>query len=213
MNSEFSLNEMLFDTIITGLVDEGLVVIDDFLPQSLTLDLYQHINKLVADSTLKQASIGRQQSTQLNQAIRTDKTHWINGVHRCEQHYLALMDQCKQQLNQHLYLGLNHYESHFAHYARGDFYKRHLDAFKGKSNRSVTTVLYLNPEWQSTDGGELVIYDPVDEDDDTVLKSLSPRFGTLVMFMSELFPHEVLPAQRDRYSISGWFRTDSPLAY
>jgi SM-20-related protein len=67
-------------------------------------------------------------------------------------------------------------------------------------------VVYLNPGWQPVDGGELVIYtDEVDQDSIRV----TPAFGTLVVFLSEDFPHEVLPAQRDRYSIAGWFRLNT----
>jgi len=39
-----------------------------------------------------------------------------------------------------------------------------------------------------------------------------PQLGTLVVFLSEEFPHEVLAAQRDRYSIAGWFRVNSSTA-
>jgi len=34
---------------------------------------------------------------------------------------------------------------------------------------------------------------------------VEPRLGTLVVFLSELFPHEVLPSNRDRLSLTGWF--------
>jgi SM-20-related protein len=33
-----------------------------------------------------------------------------------------------------------------------------------------------------------------------------PCMGRLAVFLSEDFPHEVLPAKRDRYSIAGWYR-------
>ncbi|MDQ6997923.1 MAG: 2OG-Fe(II) oxygenase [Mariprofundus sp.] len=33
-----------------------------------------------------------------------------------------------------------------------------------------------------------------------------PQAGRLVTFISEQFPHEVLPASRDRLSLTGWFR-------
>lgn len=29
-----------------------------------------------------------------------------------------------------------------------------------------------------------------------------------MLFLSEEFPHEVLPASRERYSIAGWFRVN-----
>lgn len=35
-----------------------------------------------------------------------------------------------------------------------------------------------------------------------------PRAGTLVVFLSEDMPHEVLETQRERYSIAGWFRVN-----
>jgi SM-20-related protein len=53
-------------------------------------------------------------------------------------------------------------------------------------------------------GGELVIYDEQDQ----FLLQVQPSQGSLVMFESERFPHEVKPAQDVRYSIAGWFRKD-----
>jgi SM-20-related protein len=34
---------------------------------------------------------------------------------------------------------------------------------------------------------------------------VAPVGGTLVAFLSERFHHEVLPARRERYSLTGWF--------
>jgi SM-20-related protein len=39
-----------------------------------------------------------------------------------------------------------------------------------------------------------------------------PNVGTVVVFLSEEFPHEVLPALRDRYAIAGWFRLNTSIA-
>ena len=41
---------------------------------------------------------------------------------------------------------------------------------------------------------------------DAEIVRVLPEFATLVVFLSEDFPHEVLPATRDRYSVTGWFR-------
>lgn len=70
----------------------------------------------------------------------------------------------------------------------------------------LTTILYLNPGWQPGDGGELVIYT---EDGQNVLGTISPTFGTLVLFLSGEFPHEVLTSNRSRYSLTGWFRINN----
>ena len=66
-------------------------------------------------------------------------------------------------------------------------------------------VVYLNPNWGADDGGELVLYQ---NDADTEGLKVTPLMGTVVLFLSEEFPHEVLPAQRDRYSIAGWYRVN-----
>jgi SM-20-related protein len=79
-----------------------------------------------------------------------------------------------------------------------------LDSFKNSKNRVVTTVYYLNDEWGEDDGGELIVYDERNE----FLAKVTPESNSLVVFMSEKFPHEVLPAKRRRYSIAGWFRID-----
>ncbi|MCP4060155.1 MAG: 2OG-Fe(II) oxygenase, partial [Pseudoalteromonas sp.] len=104
------------------------------------------------------------------------------------------------------FMGLFDYECHYAKYTQGDFYKKHFDAFKGRSNRVFTTILYLNtPE----KGGELVIYKPKSKQIEIIIK---PTAGTLVMFESERFAHEVLPAINERYSIAGWFRKNASIS-
>jgi SM-20-related protein len=41
---------------------------------------------------------------------------------------------------------------------------------------------------------------------------VTPLMGTLVLFLSEDFPHEVLPATRDRYAIAGWYRINTSVS-
>ena len=98
-------------------------------------------------------------------------------------------------------MGLFHYESHYAVYEPGTFYKKHVDALKGSQNRILTTVFFLNTNWQEKDGGQLVIYDEFEQPFDVV----SPKMGTLVIFLSERFPHEVKATFKTRNSIAGWF--------
>ena len=85
-----------------------------------------------------------------------------------------------------------------------DFYERHLDSFKNSKNSVVTTVYYLDEAWGTDDGGELLIYDI----EGKLIEKVLSESGTLVVFLSEKFPHEVLPTRRKRHSIAGWFRID-----
>ena len=93
------------------------------------------------------------------------------------------MEHLRLNINRALFMGLFDFECHYSHYAPGDFYKRHVDAFKGESNRVLSTVLYLNPDWQSEDAGELVMYAP---NSSNTISTVSPVFN--------------------RYSIADWFR-------
>ena len=191
-----------YDLIADALFNEGAIVLPNFLPAALNQQLFDYVSSLSAQS-FKPAGIGRNNDMQLNQQVRNDQTRWLSNKRPIEQSYLTIMDECRLQLNHRLFLGLFDYEAQFAIYAAGSYYQRHIDAFKGRSNRILSTVFYLNPDWQQEDGGELIIYQP---DNTEIYRRVSPEFGTMVIFLSERFPHEVLTANRDRYSIAGWFR-------
>lgn len=185
------------DTLAT----RGYVVMPDFLPPGEAQALYQYALHL-PEQQWQLAGIGRQQQHTVNTRVRNDHIHWLNAVEPAEQLWLQQMEQTRQLINRELFMGLFDYESHLARYQPGARYKKHLDAFKGRSNRVLTTVFYLNPVWQPTDGGELVIYG----DSGEVLETVLPHQGTLVVFLSERFVHEVRTAHRQRYSLTGWFR-------
>lgn len=207
MNAVVGL-EYDFSNIITALATTGVGIFPNFIDGNIAASLRHDISTL-PPGALTPAAIGRERQQQTNERIRSDKTRWLEGDSPIQGYYLAMMRRLKQALNRQLFLGLKDYECHYALYQRGDFYKKHLDAFRGRGNRRITTVLYLNDDWHIDDGGELVIY--AEQGADTLYRVL-PTAGTLVCFLSENFPHEVLPAHRDRLSIAGWFRIDDPIA-
>ena len=113
------------------------------------------------------------------------------------------MEELRIGLNRLLFLGLFDYESHYAIYGAGTGYGKHSDVLNGQNNRILTTVLYLNEDWQARDGGELILFAPAG---DTAIATVMPTFGTMIIFLSDGAPHEVLTAHRTRRSIAGWFR-------
>jgi SM-20-related protein len=200
-------HELVFDRIADALVDKGYLILNDDLPEALTSALFQRIKHL-NDEDFRRAGVGREQDQHLNSRIRQDQIRWLEHSDVSESAYLHWMDSLREGINRRLFMGLFDYECHFAHYAPGAFYKRHLDAFRGQTNRVLTTVFYLNPQWQQSDGGELVIYP---EAGDHPIERVAPAAGTLVVFLSDRFPHEVLPAKADRFSIAGWFRVNASI--
>ncbi|NQZ29871.1 MAG: 2OG-Fe(II) oxygenase [Oceanospirillaceae bacterium] len=198
-------SEQQLDTIADKITDQGYLVLKDAVDNELLEGLLLQAKCLSADHW-REAGIGRKEHHQIDRSIRSDKIHWINGAVQAENQFLELMESLRLGLNRRLYLGLYDYESHYAKYANGMFYKKHLDALKGKSNRVLSSVLYLNANWLEEYSGELLIHDP---HNDVILASVSPQLGTMVLFLSEKFPHQVLPAKRERFSIAGWFRVNN----
>ena len=190
----------LYAKITDALVNDGYIILQKALENSLALSLLNNAQK----HTYKKAAIARTLHMHIDLNKRRDKTKWIDEDNSVQSQYLQFMQGLQDYLNRSLYLGLSYYESHFALYENGDFYEKHLDSFKASKNRVVTTVYYLNDKWDEDDGGELVIYNKHNKQ----IQTVSPNLNTLVVFLSEEFPHEVLVSSKNRYSIAGWFRVD-----
>lgn len=193
--------EFLFDQIADALASPGFIVLDQPLPESLISGLIHNLQ--AQQAVLKPAGVGRQGDYQRNQNIRGDAIQWLEPGDSAVTEFLCWMDTLRLAINQRLFLGLFDYEAHYAVYEPGAFYQKHRDAFKGNPGRKLSTVLYLNQDWDLVAGGELVLYD---EADTTELARVAPECGKLVIFLSEEFPHEVLPATQQRQSVAGWFR-------
>ena len=196
----------LLNTVMDALRSDGYVVVDDALPAALSRALQQRILAIKNTGDLKVAGIGRRDDHTIARSIRQDSIQWMNRSDASESGWLTAMEHLRGYANRELLLGLFEYESHFAHYPPGAGYKKHYDAFKGQSNRVLSTVYYLNDNWQPGDGGELAIYDA---EEDQLITQVQPVLNRLVIFLSEEFPHEVLPAKNHRYSIAGWFRVNN----
>ena len=186
-----------FEIIADGLVEVGYSVVEGFMDvqavdQILKLSLF-------SEGTLKKAGVGKE-SKQINEGIRGDYIQWIEkgNAEPAIYFYLEKLDQLRVFLNQNLFLSLKDYEVHLASYPIGAFYKRHLDQFKSDDHRKISVILYLNKNWQETDGGQLRIYLKNET------KDIFPLAGRLVCFRSDLIEHEVLPGTRERQSITGW---------
>lgn len=81
----------------------------------------------------------------------------------------------------------------------GSHYIRHIDN-NTKNGRVLTTLLYLNPIWEPSDGGCFKLYL---KKGDVVIEPIFNRF--LVFWSDSRCPHEVLPAQSLRYAMSIWY--------
>jgi len=194
-------------TINLGLIAEhlervGYIVLPAPLLKKLSAQLLgrcqdDHLGRFNA------ARIGRGVAKKRIDAIRGDVISWLDSHDSVDQAYLAWMEELRVGLNAALFLGLFDYECHYAIYGSGAGYARHSDVLAGTRNRVLSTVYYLNEAWQASDGGELLLFAPTG---DAVIATVNPTFGTMIIFLSESFPHQVLAARQSRRSIAGWFR-------
>jgi hypothetical protein len=109
----------------------------------------------------------------------------------------------------------------YVYYPQGGYYRRHCDAVPNSAStlRKYSLLLYLNPpSWDPiTNAGQLRLHFDGREDDDDNFPpggdvgkepnyiDIDPIGGTLVLFKSELIPHEVLNTYAERYAIVGWY--------
>lgn len=197
------------ESLLEAISNQGFVVIDNFLPEAMIQALRQRAKILQESGYMQQAGVGKGADKQVLKKLRGDAIYWLddNTQHPAESGYLAKMELLREALNRHFYMGLFEYETHFAIYPPGGTYHKHLDQFKGHIERQVSAILYLNQDWQEDDGGELRLYLNGTADDTHI--DITPLGGRLILFLSARFLHEVLPARRERISLTGWFRTRS----
>ena len=188
--------------IIDDLAEQCWSLQTHFIAPTLTHALAEECRKRAAAGLLVQAGVGRSALAVVSEGLRGDHIQWLEAgqSEACDQ-YLAVMDELRQALNQALFLGLEDFESHFALYPPGAYYKKHLDRFRDDDRRAVSVVFYLNEQWQAEQGGALRLHLA-----DGRLYDVWPQAGSLLVFLSADMPHEVLPATRERLSLTGWLR-------
>ena len=192
-------HELLIDNLCT----QGFSIIDDFLESSSYHVLRELAHSLHQQGLFKNAKIGAKIQAQFNE-IRKDETYWLDedSDSSAVQAYLQQTNALACTLNQSLFLSLTKFETHFAAYQPGSFYKKHVDQFTSTRTRKISCVYYLNDEWQETFGGELKLYNLNDE----LMATVYPQGNRFICFKSEL-PHEVCVTHNMRYSIAGWMKT------
>ena len=185
----------------------GFSVLSGFLPAADVAALAAECRTLDAHSLLQPAAVGRGAARRHEPALRGDRTFWLDRSAPTppQECYWSRMEALQQALNRILLLGLNKLEAHYAIYQPSARYARHRDRFRDDDTRVLSSVLYLNTDWNDTDGGALRVHFDAANASPAHL-DVMPRGGTLVLFLSAEFEHEVLPATRERLSVAGWFR-------
>jgi len=196
--------------IVDGLAARGWAVDEGFLPPEEVVCLVAESRQLWEEGDFQQAAVGAGVERRIRPEIRRDHLLWLTAEEATpsQRRYFARVETLRQAANAALYLGLFDFEAHLTVYPPGAFYRRHLDRFRAVAARTVSLILYLNEDWPDDAGGTLRLFlDELDEAGQGPSIDVAPRGGTLVAFLSDRFYHEVLPATRERLSLTGWLKT------
>jgi SM-20-related protein len=210
---------------LATLRDQGYVIIDDFLTSETWMEaLRDDVMNLRQKNKFKIAKIGQDSTNTLNEEIRVAETCFLG---RDKPELKDVHNQAREKLYEVLEtlrmdlqegggnkLDPNLSEFLYAYYPTGGFYRRHRDAVKGSASwlREYSLLLYLNEESYDpdTDGGRLRVH--FDSGGDFLPDGEAPLFqdvdafgGTLVIFESNKFPHEVLDTVAERFAVVGWY--------
>lgn len=205
MMDEVEIHEQnQFEELIQGLIDHEYGCCNDFFLAETMAGLRNNMKDLFGSGHMISAGIGNQLAFQKDILIRSDKVKWIeqDSTNPFEEVYLRKIWRFIHHLNRTCFTSIKSFESHYANFERGSFYKRHLDQFKSEKGRKYSIVFYLNQDWKVEDEGLLSLYPALG-----VQKDISPLEGRMVFFRSDGMEHEVHPSlTRERKSITGWLK-------
>lgn len=194
-----------FTEAAAEIAHQGWTVMSDFLPSETIAALRGEAQQLWQQDEFRRAGTGRLGGYALRPEIRSDHIFWLDDQEptAAQSLYRSTVEELRQAMNRELFLSLSTYEAHFALYPAGAFYQKHLDRFNNADERTISCTLYLNEHWREEYGGQLRLYLP------NSFVDVLPTAGTCVLFRSDTFFHEVLPATETRFSLTGWFRRRS----
>jgi SM-20-related protein len=182
-----------------------ILVHDGYLDAAATQALAACAQRRFERGEFAAARTGRAGRAQRRPEVRGDEICWLADARTpAERDVFERFEALRLACNQEALLGLFDLELHYARYAPGAAYARHVDQPADRAERKISLILYLNSAWTGADGGALRQFDGAGAHRD-----IAPLGGRLVAFASAGREHEVLPARRTRWSLSGWLRTRS----
>lgn len=194
------------DRIAEGLGGGGYAVVPAYIDPTLVRRLRERARAFDAAGAFADARVGRGAASVRRADIRGDRIRWLDegDADAAERGLREALEPVRAAANRTLALGAFDVELHYAVYPPGAGYARHVDAFRDDDARVLSCVVYLNEDWRTADGGALRLW----RADGSALE-VEPRGGTLAVFLADRVEHEVLPALRERWSVTGWFRRRS----
>lgn len=183
---------------------------EHFLSDDLCEKLSKISKKKEKGNLFSHGKIGRGIKTKKNSSIRNGSIGWINfdEENSSLKSLNFILAELMNSISLYFRIPLRRFESQFALYNQGGFYKPHLDQHKMARHRQLTCCIYLN---DCKKGGEFVLFKSGSKSQ--IEKVIKPRKGSIALFFSADIYHEVKLVNDPRLSITTWFRDDEQLFF
>lgn len=190
---------------LKALENQGWCVAEQVYSDEFCSQVVTHLNELLAQAEFHSAAVGKKLDKTVDKSIRKSEICWIDHWQAIDELSLLKRDleHIMDEVKNYFLLSLKRFESQFAVYPIGGYYKKHLDQLRKSPHRQLSHILYLN---DCNEGGELVLYDRNNKL--KIAQVIRPKKGQCVAFLSAQIYHEVLPVKDKRLSITTWFRDD-----
>ena len=202
-----TLNSIDLDELNASLLAKSWFVKDAHFSKEFCQRLLASTSSEIA---YEEAEIGIHLRKTKEKSIRNGSLKWIEdwGDSSSLKYLQSFFNEIMLSTSEYFRLSLKRFESQFAYYEEGGFYKRHLDQHRNTRHRHLSCCLYLN---SSEQGGELILYKKGSQTE--IARVIKPLAGPLVFFISADIFHEVVSVRSERFSVSTWFRDDEILPF
>lgn len=190
------------DEMVHVLGDGGALVFDGVLGEAVASDTFREIVDLAHDGALRNAGVGRMGSHRHDETIRQDLIAWVDAdTEERFRRVTVLFEEVRKAANEYCWMGVKRFDTQIAMYpGDGAQYDRHRDAFHGQSSRVLTAIYYPNVGWEPAHGGQLRVFFANDGTEE-----IDPVGDRLVVFLSEILDHQVLPVFSARAALTAWY--------
>ncbi|XP_065563318.1 egl nine homolog 1-like [Artemia franciscana] len=200
--------------VIQDLDRFGICVIDNFLGKDYADAILATTEDLYDSGVFREGEVVSNRWRQSTRTIRGDQITWVDGSERGAEaigYLMAMVDSVimhakriknNGSLGNHIIQGRT--KAMVACYpGSGSHYVKHIDN-PNKDGRCITSIYYLNKNWDSKEDGGLLRIFPNGWANQVA--DIEPIFDRMLFFWSDRRnPHEVQPAHRTRYAITLWY--------
>src|SRR5690625_4400924 len=144
------LKDLLFwDSQMDMLSQQDYVIIDRCFNAVSLITAHHFFDVKLNEHVFQYTVFGASGKKNVINEIRGDYTYWLDRKRDEELDVIFdVFDEVKSVINRLLFLSLSDYEFHLAHYPKGSYYKKHLDQFKARNNRTTSMIVAPNKTWQ-----------------------------------------------------------------